>query len=110
MSEDVKINVLTYKGGKGTLTIHATGVSPEDCNASFTKKGQAITLIAPTCPSVQRTLISFAWFQDIQFDKSCLSGASVTAKYCSDTDTISLIVQPDQLPLKVPATLSKAAC
>jgi len=88
VAEQVKLSVLEYSGGKGILTIHATGLSPEDCgNTTFTKTGQ-----------------------EIQFDASCLSGAKVDAKYCSDTDTINVEVQPSKFPLKVPATLTKVAC
>jgi len=90
MAETVKISLLAYDSTKSTgmMNIHATGISPEDCkNTAFTKTGQ-----------------------DITFNEGCLSGAQVSAKYCSDQDTISVSVTAHGFPIKVPATLTKTTC
>ena len=76
--------------GKGQMSVHATGASPEDCHhLPFEKDGQ-----------------------DIHFDaKGCLSGTKVTAKYCSDQDEVLLHVSIPHMPVvAMPVPLTPTAC
>ena len=91
-SEGVVITIKEYDWDKntGTMDIHATGVSPEDCkNLPFSKEGQ-----------------------DIKFNPQCLgSNAKVTAMYCSDQDSILLHVTVAHLPIvALPVTLTPIKC
>jgi len=91
-SESVKVTIKTWDGSsKGTMDIVATGASPEQCgDLGFTKSGQDISI-----PNA----------------KSCLSGTSVTAKYCSDQDEIVLHVAIPHLPVaSLPVSLKPVAC
>ena len=86
----VTIRNFDYPSNKGTMDIHATGVSPENCKSlPFEKDGQ-----------------------DIKFDAShCLSGAHVSASYCSDQDQILLHVEIPHFPIaSLPVTLSPEPC
>ena len=79
--------------GEGRATspdsVHATGISPEDCyNEDFTKAGQ-----------------------DVKFNQGCLSGATVDAKYCSDSDTVAIAVSSSKIPIgKATTTLKVVPC
>lgn len=88
-TEDVTVQLKTYKNSAGTIDIHADGASTEDCHdLPFKKAGQ-----------------------NLSFDASCLSlgEKGVSAKYCSDQDAVLLHVTLPALPA-VEAVLHKKAC
>lgn len=92
-SEGVTAKVTSYDSGtkKGTMDIHATGVSPESCgNISFTKSGQKI---------------------DFGGKLACLGKVTVDSQYCSDQDIILLHVAIPHFPMpSITVTMNKTDC
>lgn len=88
----VHIKSFDAGSGKGLLRLDAEGASPQHCgNTPFTKSPGAADI-------------------GVSFD-ACLSGASATAKYCSDQDSILIHVSvPNKHVPTVPVTLKAAAC
>lgn len=92
--EKVLVSIKQYDAatGKGTLRLDAEGASPQHCgNTPFQKK---------------------AGVQDIEITwPPCLSGAAVSAKYCSDQDAILVHVSvPNKHVPTVPVTLKAIEC
>ena len=79
--------------GKGFLKLDAEGASPQHCEKKpFTKP--------PSTSDVELASLG-----------DCLSGATVTAKYCSDQDTMLIHVSvPNKHVPMVPVTLKKTEC
>merc|ERR1719482_1761264 len=88
----VHIKEFDAASGKGFLVLDAEGASPQHC------------------PKTPFALKSGVQDIDVTFDK-CLSGASATAKYCSDQDSILIHVSvPNKHVPTVPVTLKKVVC
>ena len=88
----VHIKEFDTASGKGFLKLDAEGASPQHCEKKpFTKP-----------PSSSDIELNFG---------GCLSGATVTAKYCSDQDTLLIHVSvPNKHVPTVPVTLRKTEC
>jgi hypothetical protein len=91
LKEDVKVKILTYASGKGTMDIVGSGIEAISCKGkAFTKSGQAIS------PSISDCLPSVVTIQKVD--------------YCSDSDAVVVTVKDKSIPLPVSATLKKTAC
>ena len=91
LKEAVTLKVMHYANGKGQLTLHATGASPEDCAAhNFTKQNQTINVDLSDCISAT---------------------TKFTAKYCSDQDAVQLSISIAHVPVPdIPVTLTSTTC
>jgi len=81
----ITVKAFNASTNTGTLDMIATGLSAEQCyDKSFTKSGQDITV-------------------DIS---KCASGATATAKFCSDQNAIALSVTLSKVPIPLMAGLA----
>jgi hypothetical protein len=91
VTEDVKVDVKSYAGGKGSMSLSGSGIESFTCaDHSFTKSGQEISVDVSDCVP---------------------SGIEVSdVKYCSDSDQIKVTVKDTAVPLPISALLSKTSC
>merc|ERR1711966_178847 len=91
LTEDVKVDVKSYAGGKGTMSLSGSGIETFTCgDHSFTKSGQEISVDLSDCVP---------------------SGIAVSdVKYCSDSDQIKVTVKDKDVPVPISALLSKTSC
>merc|ERR1711881_121597 len=90
-TEDVKVSVKSYSGGKGTMDLSGSGIESFTCkDHSFTKSGQEISVDVSDCAPHAITV------SDV--------------KYCSDSDQIKVTVKDKTVPLPISAMLSKTTC
>merc|ERR1711959_129362 len=91
LTEDVKVSVKSYAGGKGTMDLSGSGIESFTCkDHSFTKSGQEISIDVSDCVPHAITV------SDV--------------KYCSDSDQIKVTVKDKTVPLPISAILSKTTC
>merc|ERR1712066_586500 len=91
LTEDVKVNVKAFAGGKGTMDLSGSGIEKFTCSDhAFTKTGQEISVDVSDCVP------------------SAITVSDV--KYCSDSDQIKLTVKDKSVPLPISALLSKVSC
>merc|ERR1711970_1655601 len=91
LTEDVKVSVKSYAGGKGTMDLSGSGIESFTCkDHSFTKSGQEISMDVSDC--VPHAI------------------AVSDVKYCSDSDQIKVTVKDKTVPLPISAMLSKTTC
>jgi len=91
VKEDVKVSLLTYADGKGTLDLTGSGIEGITCKGkSFTKSGQTIS------PAISDCLPSVVEVKSVN--------------YCSDTDTVAVTVKDTKVPIPISCTLKKVAC
>merc|ERR1719359_44070 len=91
LTEDVKVSVKSFAGGKGTMSLSGSGIESFTCkDHSFTKSGQEISVDVSDCVP---------------------SGIAVSdVQYCSDSDQIKVTVKDKAVPLPISALLSKTSC
>jgi len=91
LTEDVKVNVKSFAGGKGSMDLSGSGIEAFTCkDHSFTKSGQEISVDVSDCVP------------------SAITVSDV--KYCSDSNQIKVTVKDKAVPLPISAMLSKVAC
>lgn len=91
ITEDVKVKLLGYANGKGTMNLIGSGIKGINCQGrSFTKSGQTIS------PDLH----------------NCLPGIITinSVKYCSNDDTVRVTVQDSAIPIPISSTLKKMTC
>merc|ERR1719443_2654101 len=91
LTEDVKVSVKSYAGGKGSMSLSGSGIESFTCkDHSFTKSGQEISVDVSDCVP---------------------SGITVSdVKYCSDSNQIKVTVKDKAVPIPISALLSKTSC
>merc|ERR1711977_172420 len=91
LTEDVKVSVKSYAGGKGTMDLSGSGIESFTCkDHSFFKSGQEISVDVSDCVPHAITV------SDV--------------KYCSDSDQVKVTVKDKTVPLPISAMLSKTTC
>jgi len=91
LKETVKVDLKKYASGAGTMALSGSGITSFTCgDHSFTKSDQDIKADLSDCLPDGITLDS--------------------VKYCSDSDTVAVVVKDKTVPLPISATLSKVTC
>merc|ERR1712217_847756 len=91
LGETVKVDLKSYAGGKGTLSIAGSGLISFTCaDHQFTKTGQDIVADLSDCLPDGITLES--------------------VKYCSDSDSVAVTVKDKKVPLPIKTTAKKVPC
>merc|ERR1712050_53893 len=91
LGETVKVDLKSYAGGKGTLSIAGSGLISFTCaDHPFTKSGQDIAADLHDCLPDGITLES--------------------VKYCSDSDSVAVTVKDQKVPLPIKTTARKVPC
>lgn len=91
LKENVDVKILDLAGGSGHIQVSGDGIESFTCsNKPFSKSGQAINTDLSDCAPDHITI--------------------PTINYCSDQDSIKVVVKDDTIPLPVSATLKKVDC
>jgi len=91
LKENVDVKILDLASNAGHIQVSGDGIESFTCsNKPFTKSGQAINTDLSDCAPDHITI--------------------PTINYCSDQDSIKVVVKDDTIPLPVSATLKKVDC
>lgn len=91
VKEDVKVKLLSYANGKGTMDLQGSGIEGIKCTGkNFTKNG------AKLIPDISACLPKLISLNKVE--------------YCSDQDQVFVTVKDSKVPVPVSATLKKVSC
>jgi len=91
LTEQVDVKIIDLASGAGHIEVSGDGIESFTCsNKPFTKSGQAINTDLSDCAPDHITI--------------------PTINYCSDQDSIKVVVKDDTIPIPVSATLKKVDC